>query len=122
MQAGFGPFAAVLLGHEKWTQQNIGYVLSVSGLAGLFSQLPGGKLLDARRSKRFLVPFGAILVAVSALVLALRPILPIVFAAFIADLTNGTGKFNLAQGFVGTFSGIGASLSTALFGIIAGIR
>jgi hypothetical protein len=35
MQAGFGPFVAVLLADEKWTQQNIGYVLSVSGLAGL---------------------------------------------------------------------------------------
>jgi hypothetical protein len=26
MQAGFGPFVAVLLADEKWTQQNIGYV------------------------------------------------------------------------------------------------
>jgi MFS family permease len=37
----------------------------------------------------------------------------------IADATNGTGRFNLAQGLVGTASGIGASLSTALFGVIA---
>src|SRR5947207_2798761 len=37
----------------------------------------------------------------------------------IADVTNGTGRFNLAQGLVGTASGIGASLSTALFGLIA---
>jgi MFS family permease len=37
----------------------------------------------------------------------------------VADLTNGTGRFNLAQGLVGTASGIGASLSTALFGVIA---
>ena len=34
MQAGFA-LVAVLLADEKWTQQNIGYVLSVSGLAGL---------------------------------------------------------------------------------------
>jgi predicted MFS family arabinose efflux permease len=58
MQAGFGPFVAVLLADEKWTQQNIGFVLSVSGLAGLLSQLPGGELLDASRSKRFLVALG----------------------------------------------------------------
>jgi sugar phosphate permease len=38
----------------------------------------------------------------------------------IADLTNGTGRFNLAQGFVGTLSGIGASISTAFFGLIFG--
>ena len=35
MQAGFGPFVAVVLADEKSTQQNIGFVLSVSGLAGL---------------------------------------------------------------------------------------
>jgi MFS family permease len=40
-------------------------------------------------------------------------------ALVIADLTNGTGRFNLAQGLVGTASGIGASLSTALFGVVA---
>src|SRR5713101_2792737 len=79
MQAGFGPFVAVLLADEKWTQQNIGYVLSASGLAGLLSQLPGGELLDVSRSKRFLVALGATVVAVSALVMALWPILPVVF-------------------------------------------
>jgi MFS family permease len=42
-------------------------------------------------------------------------------ALVIADLTNGTGRFNLAQGLVGTASGIGASLSTALFGLVAAI-
>jgi MFS family permease len=41
-------------------------------------------------------------------------------ALVVADVTNGTGRFNLAQGLVGTASGIGASLSTALFGLIAG--
>jgi MFS family permease len=90
MQAGFGPFVAVLLADEKWTQQNIGYVLSVSGLASLLSQLPGGELLDASRSKRFLLAFGAIVVAVSALVMALWPILPVVFSALVLQgLTGG---------------------------------
>jgi MFS family permease len=90
MQAGFGPFVAVLLADEKWTQQNIGYVLSVSGLAGLLSQLPGGELLDASRSKRFLLAFGAIVVAASALVMALWPTLPVVFAALVLQgLTGG---------------------------------
>jgi MFS family permease len=37
----------------------------------------------------------------------------------IADLTRSTGHFNLAQGIIGTASGIGASLSTALFGLLA---
>ena len=36
----------------------------------------------------------------------------------IADLARGTGRFNLAQGLVGTLSGIGASLSTSLSGLV----
>jgi MFS family permease len=41
-------------------------------------------------------------------------------ALVIADITNGTGRFNLAQGVVGTLSGIGASLSTSISGGIVG--
>ncbi len=37
----------------------------------------------------------------------------------IADVTKGTGRFNLGQGIVGTFSGIGAALSTTLSGYAA---
>lgn len=44
--------------------------------------------------------------------------LGVLTALIIADLTQGTGRFNLAQGIVGTFSGIGASLSTSITGII----
>jgi MFS family permease len=36
----------------------------------------------------------------------------------VADLTNGTGRFNLAQGLAGTFSGVGASLSTLIAGLV----
>jgi MFS family permease len=46
--------------------------------------------------------------------------LGVLTALIIADLTMGTGRFNLAQGFVGTMSGIGASLSTTLSGLVAG--
>ena len=40
--------------------------------------------------------------------------------ALIADVTRSTGRFNLAQGLVGLTSGIGALLSTALSGVVAG--
>jgi MFS family permease len=46
-------------------------------------------------------------------------VLGVMTALIIADATNGTGRFNLAQGLIGTASGIGASLSTTLFGFIA---
>jgi predicted MFS family arabinose efflux permease len=53
--SGFGPYVAVFLAEQKWTEQNIGFVLTAGGLAGLLSQLPSGELLDAIRSKRLVV-------------------------------------------------------------------
>jgi MFS family permease len=44
--------------------------------------------------------------------------LGVLTALIVADLTKGTGRFNLAQGFVGTLAGIGASLSTTFFSLI----
>ena len=46
--------------------------------------------------------------------------LGVLTALIVADLTKGTGRFNLAQGFVGTLSGIGASLSTTFFSVVSG--
>jgi MFS family permease len=46
-------------------------------------------------------------------------VLGVLTALVVADITSGTGRFNLAQGIVGTASGIGASLSTALSGLVA---
>jgi MFS family permease len=47
-------------------------------------------------------------------------VLGVLTALIVADLTKGTGRFNLAQGFVGTLAGIGASLSTTLFSFVVG--
>ena len=37
------------------------------------------------------------------------------------EVTAGTGRFNLAQGSVGAASGVGATLSTSVFGYTAGL-
>ena len=50
--AGFGPFVTVFLGEQDWRQADIGFVLTVGGVAGLLAQYPSGELLDAARSKR----------------------------------------------------------------------
>jgi MFS family permease len=42
-------------------------------------------------------------------------VIGVLTALVIADLTRGSGHFNLAQGIIGTASGIGAALSTALW-------
>ena len=81
MLAGFGPYVAVYLAEQKWTQENIGFVLTAGGLAGLLALIPGGELLDAVRSKRALVALGAIMVAVSAFVIGIWPNVSLVFTA-----------------------------------------
>lgn len=89
--AGFGPYVAAYLADQKWTQENIGFVLTASGLAGLFSQLPGGELLDAIRSKRALVVAGAAMVGISAIIIAFKPSFPLVFTGLV--LQGITGGF-----------------------------
>src|ERR1700680_488482 len=71
--AGFGPYVAVYLADQKWTQEKIGFVLSASALAGLLSQVPGGELLDTTRSKRVIVALGVLVVALSAMIMEFRP-------------------------------------------------
>ena len=87
--SGFGPYIAVFLAEQKWTQQDIGFVLTAGGLAGLLSQLPSGELLDAIRSKRVVVASGAIMVATSALIIALWPSFPLVLAALVLQSITG---------------------------------
>jgi len=47
IQTGFGPFVAVYLTEQKWTQIDIGLLLTVSGVVALAGQMPGGALVDA---------------------------------------------------------------------------
>ena len=52
VQTGFGPFVAVYLTMHKWTQVQIGFVLTLGTIVALISQLPAGALVDALRNKR----------------------------------------------------------------------
>jgi len=89
MLAGFGPYVAVYLAEQKWTQESIGFVLTASGLAGLLALMPGGELLDAIRSKRALAALGASMVAVTAVVIGIWPNFPVVFTALVLHGTTG---------------------------------
>ena len=103
--SGFGPYVAAFLAEQKWTQQDIGYVLTAAGLAGLMSQLPGGALLDAIRSKRSAVALGAAMVAAGALIIAVWPSFPLVLTALVL------------QGITGGFLGLAiAAISLGLVG------
>src|SRR6516225_7558129 len=88
--AGFGPYVAVYLADQKWTQEKIGFALSASALAGLFSQVPGGELLDTIRSKRVIVALGVLVVALSAMIIEFRPSFPLVLIGLaLQGITGG---------------------------------
>jgi predicted MFS family arabinose efflux permease len=63
VQTGFGPFIAVYLTTQKWTQVEIGMVLSIGGIIGLLGQMPGGAIVDAARSERTVAGFAVVTAA-----------------------------------------------------------
>jgi predicted MFS family arabinose efflux permease len=75
-----------------------------------FAALPIRGLLVAFTANPYLLALVQTLDGISAA--AIGVLVPLV----IADATRGTGRFNLAQGIVGTGMGIGASFSTTLAG------
>lgn len=87
--AGFGPFVALFLGGQNWSPEDVGFVLTVGGIAGVSAQIPGGELLDAARSKRFVLGVGLTAVGLSGLMIALTPTFPIVLVALIVQGTTG---------------------------------
>jgi Major Facilitator Superfamily len=82
-------------------------------LAG-FAALPVRALIFAWATDPFVLISAQLLDGITGTVLG------VLTALTVADVTAGTGRFNLAQGFVGTVSGVGAALSTTLSGQIAG--
>jgi MFS family permease len=81
VQTGFGPFIAVYLTTQKWTQVEIGFVLSIGGIVGLLGQMPGGAIVDAARSERLVAGLAVAAIGCSALAYAVWPIFPVVTAA-----------------------------------------
>src|SRR5207245_6833955 len=70
VQTGFGPFIAVYLTTQKWTQVEIGFVLSIAGLVGLIGQMPGGAIVDAARSERLMAGLAVATIGCAALAYA----------------------------------------------------
>jgi hypothetical protein len=55
VETSFGPVLAVYLATQHWTEGEIGLLLTVGGIAGMVSQVPGAALVDAVATKRLLV-------------------------------------------------------------------
>ena len=133
VQTGFGPFIAVYLTAQAWTQVDIGLVLSVGGLVALVGQVPSGALVDAVRSPRWGAALAVLGIGLSALALALWPIFPVVMASRIlhaaASSLLGPAIAAISLGLVGhaalgerigrnaRFASIGAGLSAVAMGV-----
>lgn len=81
VQTGFGPFVAVYLTTQKWTQVEIGLVLSIGGIVALIGQMPGGAIVDAARSEKLVAGLAVATIGCCALGYAAMPILPVVMTA-----------------------------------------
>lgn len=81
IQTGFGPFVAIYLTAQAWTQLDIGLVLTAGGLVALACQMPGGALVDAVRSARPVAMIAVAAICVSALALAIWPTFVVVMTA-----------------------------------------
>lgn len=132
VQTGFGPFVAVYLATQKWTQVDIGLVLTVAGLVALFGQVPGGALVDAARSERLVAGLAIVAISIAALTYAAWPIFPAVLTAAVihagASTILGPAIAAISLGLVGhaaigdrlgrnsRFASIGNGLAAAAMG------
>jgi predicted MFS family arabinose efflux permease len=132
VQTGFGPFVSVFLTTQKWTQVDIGLVLSAAGLVSLIGQIPGGALVDAARSERLVGGIAIAAICLSAVGYATLPVFPIVLSAAIvharASCVLGPAIAAISLGLVGhaaigqrlgrnaRFASIGSGLAAAAMG------
>jgi predicted MFS family arabinose efflux permease len=132
VQTGFGPFVSVYLTTQRWTQVDIGLVLSAAGFVSLIGQMPGGALVDKARSERFVAGIAIATICVSALTYAALPMFPTVLAGSIlhaaASCVLGPAIAAISLGLVGhaaigerlgrnaRFASIGNGLAAAAMG------
>src|SRR5579863_10162699 len=81
IQTGFGPFIAIYLVTQGWTQTAIGFAFSLGTLAAMASQMPAGALVDAMRNKGYAAAAGLVVFTLSALLFAVVPMRLFVYIA-----------------------------------------
>lgn len=92
VQTGFGPFIAVYLSGQRWTQTAIGLALSIGTISSMASQVPAGALVDAMRNKTRIAAFSVLVFTASALMFAIHPIPLFVY---LAEILHGVSSCTL---------------------------
>ena len=74
VRGALGPYLNVFLVTQRhWSQTEVGWVTTASGLIGLVAQTPAGGLIDATRRKRGIVVLALVLLAAGALAIFASP-------------------------------------------------
>ncbi len=74
VRGALGPYLNVfLITQQHWSQTQVGWVTTISGLLGLVAQTPAGGAIDATRRKRAAVVLALIILAIGALVIFAAP-------------------------------------------------
>jgi len=92
IQTGFGPFIAVYLTSQSWTQTSIGLALSIGTIAAMASQVPAGALVDAMPNKTRVAAFSVVAFTACALMFA---IYPIPLFVYLAEILHGISSCTL---------------------------
>jgi len=92
IQTGFGPFIAVYLISQSWTQTSIGVALSIGTVAAMASQVPAGALVDAMPNKTRVAAFSVLAFTACALMFAIHPIPLFVY---LAEILHGLSSCTL---------------------------
>jgi MFS family permease len=92
IQTGFGPFIAVYLISQSWTQTSIGLALSIGTVTAMASQVPAGALVDAIPNKTRVAAFSVLAFTACALMFA---IYPIPLFVYLAEVLHGISSCTL---------------------------
>jgi MFS family permease len=92
IQTGFGPFIAVYLISQRWTQTSIGVALSIGTVAAMASQVPAGAVVDAIPNKTRVAAFSVLAFTACALMFA---IYPIPLFVYLAEILHGISSCTL---------------------------
>lgn len=115
---------------QKWTQVDIGLLLTTSSLVALVGQIPAGALVDTARSVRAVVAFALIAISISAFTFAFFPVFGLALATRVlhamASCILGLALVSLSLGLVGENAmgervGRNAAFAAAGTGIAAGV-
>jgi MFS family permease len=100
---GLGPFLGVFLQAKGWSPADIGFVMTLGGLAAMMATAPLGALVDRVRAKRALLIGGALVIVASSFAMLALPSFP---ATAAAQAANGIAAAVVAPAIAGITLGL----------------